>query len=115
MKTTYQEIGKHLEYVASMADVVTYGDLVKKFTDLPRELYPWPLHPLCAMFEELDVEDQRNGRPFRTSVVVTQETKMPGDGFFKMYELKRGQAISTSQRLSVWMSELVAVHKLFGA
>lgn len=62
---------------------IFYGELVARF-GLPLITEAWSLHPLCDIFEELDVEDAKRGRPFRTVLVVSQEHSIPGPGFFKM-------------------------------
>lgn len=61
---------------------IFYGDLAAHF-GLPPVTEAWFTHPLCSIFEELDVEDAKRSRPFRTVLVVSQEHSIPGPGFFK--------------------------------
>jgi hypothetical protein len=63
---------------------IFYGDLAAHLS-LPPITDAWFTHPLCGIFEQLDVEDARLGRPFRTALVISRERSMPGQGFFKTY------------------------------
>ena len=66
-------------------------------------------HPLARAFETLDREDAEARRPFRTSMVISNEENMPGDGYFKsLSELKGLHAKSEKQRLEAFSQELSA-------
>ncbi len=105
MATTYKEVGAYLESVARTGKYINYVDLLREFPDLPTNLFPFPQNPLSLMFEELDREDNTAKRAFRTSLVVSKEHGIPGDGYFKMLERMRGQAVAKSDRLAVWLHE----------
>ena len=63
---------------------IFYGELAAHLS-LPPVTDAWFTHPLCSIFEQLDIEDAKLGRPFRTALVISRERSMPGDGFFKTY------------------------------
>ncbi len=63
---------------------IYYGDLAAQLS-LPPITDAWFTHPLCNIFEQMDVEDANLGRPLRTVLVISRERKMPGEGFFKTY------------------------------
>ncbi len=85
-KITSKDVGAFLEHRAqhlSFDDVpIFYGDLAAHFK-LPPITEAWHTHPLCSIFEELDVEDAKHNQPFRTVLVVSHEHSIPGPGFFK--------------------------------
>lgn len=115
MTTTWQDIGRFLEQQLrekGIDAVMTYGELLEVFSDIPEFNGAWLSHPLCDMFEQLDVEDASFGRPFRTSVVVSQNDRIPGAGFFKMY-LKfrdpKAKIRTDIDRITVHQRELRAV------
>ena len=63
---------------------IFYGDLAAHLS-LPPVTDAWSAHPLCGIFEQLDVDDARLDRPFRTALVISRERSMPGEGFFQTY------------------------------
>lgn len=63
---------------------IFYGDLAAHLS-LPPVTDAWFTHPLCGIFEQLDVEDAKLVRPFRTALVISRERNMPGEGFFKTF------------------------------
>ena len=83
-----------------MESPITYTNVVRSFPDLPPLTGAWRSHPLCTIFGDLDIEDDRNKRPFRTALVFAKETGRPGEGFFEMIE---------SQTDKVWTNELKAL------
>ncbi|HYT89060.1 MAG TPA: hypothetical protein VEL76_10155, partial [Gemmataceae bacterium] len=88
MATTSQDIGRYLEQqlrAKGRNAVMTYGELLEVFNDLPEFTQSWASHPLCKMFGDLDIEDAFHNRPFRTAIVVSKDNGVPGGGFFKMY------------------------------
>ena len=93
-KVTSQQVAAFLEDRARNLDFndvpIFYGDLAAHF-GLPSMTEAWSTHPLCGLFEELDVEDAKHGRPFRTVLVVSQERSIPGPGFFKTVARLRPQ------------------------
>ena len=113
MNTTMKEVGKYLEQQAKLGAPITYTDVVRSFPDLPPLTGAWRSHPLCTIFGDLDIEDDRNKRPFRTALVYAKETGTPGDGFFEMIETLRGVSITKSQKDKVWTDELKALIDLY--
>jgi hypothetical protein len=63
---------------------IFYGDLANHLS-LPPVTNAWSEHPLCAIFDQLDEDDAKHNRPFRTALVISRERNMPGEGFFKTY------------------------------
>lgn len=83
----YKDVGIFLENRARRLGgdaPIFYGDLAAHF-GLPPVTEAWSAHPLSAMFEQLDQEDARTSRPFRTALVISRERNMPGEGFFKTF------------------------------
>lgn len=118
--TTAKVIGEYLEQqlLAKGCDaVMSYGELVKEFDDLPPLDGYWTSHPLRDMFGELDIEDASLGRPFRTAIVVSRAKGLPGDGFFKMYVEYRdpkAHVKSDDDRITVHQKELKLLAAQYG-
>src|SRR5438093_1582622 len=58
MATTSQDIGRYLEQqlrAKGRNAVMTYGELLEVFNDLPEFTQSWASHPLCKMFGDLDI------------------------------------------------------------
>lgn len=103
---TPQQIGQFLEQQAKKNKSIFYSDLVAHFSLPPLE-GAWLSHPLSEIFEVLDQQDANQNRPFRTSVVITKEGNMPGNGFFEaLSRLKNIHATNDSQRMSVFTTEI---------
>ncbi|SRR6266568_678963 len=84
-KATSGQVGAFLEDRArDLGDQapIYYGDLAAHF-GFPAVTEAWSTHPLCSIFDELDVEDAKKGRPFRTVLVISKQHSIPGPGFFK--------------------------------
>src|ERR1017187_6942936 len=109
MATSVKEIGAFLESQAHLGQPITYGAVIKKFPDLPPLTEYWKSHPLCDIFGELDGEDHRNNRPFRTALVYAVDTTRPGNGFFENLARLRGTTIMKSEEDKVWVAELDAL------
>ena len=96
---------------------MTYGELLLVFDDLPEFTGSWPAHPLCDMFGELDIEDASFDRPFRTAIVVSQDDRVPGGGFFKLYVKyrdRKARVRTDIDRITVHQRELRAVAAHYG-
>ena len=96
---------------------MTYGELLRAFPDLPEFTGAWSAHPLRDMFGELDVEDAALGRPFRTAAVVSQDDRVPGGGFFKMYVKycdKKAKIRTDIDRITVHQKVLKELAKHYG-
>jgi hypothetical protein len=88
MATTAKDVGRYLEQRLrehGRDALITYGELVAAFDDLPALTGAWAAHPLCDIFGDLDDDDAALNRPYRTAIVVSQRNGIPGPGFFKMY------------------------------
>lgn len=103
------EVGAFLEEVAATGNPISYSDVVRRFPDLPPLNGAWSSHPLCQLFGELDRQDHRAGRPFRTAMVIAREKNIPGDGFFKTLAELRGTAVLKAEQEKVWLAELQKV------
>jgi hypothetical protein len=106
---TPKAIGARLQEIALAKTTISYGRLIGEL-GLPELDGPWPSHPLARIFEVLDQEDADAGRPFRTSVVVSQKTNEPGGGFFEALGRLKGTRVTKQQQTSIWISELNAAH-----
>ncbi len=103
-------IGTFLESAAKAKRLITYQEVVNKFSLPPLE-GNWNTHPLSKSFETLDQEDATKNRPFRTSVVVRKDknNQMPGMGFFEALErLKNIKCLNDKAREKAWVNELNA-------
>lgn len=83
----HKEIGAFLEERVRQLGgnaPVFYSDLAAHF-GMPPVTEAWSAHPLCGILGQLDEEDARLRQPFRTTLVISKERNMPGDGFFKTY------------------------------
>lgn len=102
------KLAKFLEDKARRKRTIYYSELATQF-GLPPLDGAWVGHPLARAFDALDREDAEAGRPFRTSMVISREKNMPGDGYFKsLSQLKGVHAKSEKQRLEVFSQELSA-------
>ena len=63
--------------------VITYNELAAAL-DFTPVTDAWLSHPFAGIFDELDEDDHAKRKPFRTALVITQETKYPGAGFWAM-------------------------------
>jgi hypothetical protein len=85
--------------------LISYGELVGEL-DLPPLTGPWPSHPLCKMFGDLDEQDELHHRAWRTAIVVSKDDLMPGTGFYDTLEkLRKIQCDSEQERLAVHLRE----------
>jgi hypothetical protein len=109
VETTMKEVGKYLEQQAKRGAPINYVDVVKNFPAIPSLGPHWKSHPLCTIFGDLDIEDERHKRPFRTALVFAKETGRPGDGFHEMIDKLRGVSVSKSQKDKIWTDELKAL------
>ncbi|MGE0357726.1 MAG: hypothetical protein AB7P08_12540 [Burkholderiales bacterium] len=102
------KLAKFLEDKARRRRTIYYSELVAEF-GLPPLDGAWVGHPLERAFDTLDREGADAKRPLRTSMVISKEKNMPGDGYFKaLSELKGINAKSENQRLEVFSNELSA-------
>src|ERR1035437_937133 len=95
------EVGTFLEGIAASGNPITYGDVIARFPDLSPLTGAWLSHPLCGIFDELDVQDAAAKRPFRTAMVIAKERNMPGPGFFRTLSRLRNLQILKSEELAV--------------
>ena len=109
MQTSVRDVGIFLEKQAKIGAPITYQKVVERFPDLGPLTEFWRSHPLCSIFGELDAEDHRNGRPFRTALVCAKQTGKPGHGFFETVSPLRNQPISDQNEDEVWVSEFNAL------
>ncbi len=63
----------------SRNELITYTDLSNRIGGYPdkRNLDPY--------LEELSLICQRNGMPYISSIVINYDTKIPGNGYFKVF------------------------------
>lgn len=109
METIIRDVGLYPEQQAKLGSPITYGDVIRKFPDLPPLSAAWRSHPLCGIFGELDDEDNLKKRPFRTALVFAKETGRPGQGFFDTMQNLLGVAVLKAEQDKVWVAELGAL------
>ncbi|WP_295539884.1 hypothetical protein [uncultured Thiohalocapsa sp.] len=104
-------VGRFLETCLKARRTAYYAEVVKRF-GLPALDGAWASHPLSEIFDVLDREDAAAPRPYRTAVVIAQDTNRPGNGFFEA--LQRYKNIpdpgTLEGRDSVWIAELNAAY-----
>ena len=91
--------------------LIFYNQLAAHF-DLPEVDERWPQHPLAKIFEVLDLNDAKDGRPFRTTLVVGSVGKVSGQGYFNMVATlrkPRPKLTTDMNRLQFFGSELQAL------
>lgn len=105
-----QLVGSHLEVIAKQQTTIHYQTLASLF-GMPDLNGIWITHPLASIFEVLDQEDLRLGRPFRTSVVISKAKNLPGKGFFEsLCKLKGIQTNTDAERDAAFTNELLHAH-----
>lgn len=95
---------------------IFYGDLAAHF-ELPPVSEAWQTHPLCEIFDELDVDDAKKSRPFRTVLVVSKAHSIPGPGFYKTVARLRpqGNRIRTEpEKMQFFSDEMTRLLKYYG-
>jgi|SRR6267142_1910974 len=113
---TAGQIGTYLEASARAQTTVFYGDLAAHFA-LPPVTEAWMSHPLSGMFDELDIDDAKKARPFRTALVISKEHNMPGPGFFKTVARlcpKRPQPKTDMARMKMYVAEVTNLFQFYG-
>src|SRR5689334_657605 len=79
-KITAADVAAFLEdrarHLAGQAPVF-YGDVAAHF-GLPPVTEAWSAHPLSSIVDELDNEDAKRSRPFRTALVLSEDRSIPG-------------------------------------
>ena len=115
----FRDIGCYLEDRARRlggSAPLFYSDLATHF-GLPPVTDAWFTHQLCGIFEQLDQEDERLSRPFRTALVISKERSMPGEGFFKTVVRLRGLARpprTENDKLKLYVDELNSLLRYYG-
>ena len=101
------QLGEFLENRAKRCEPIFYNELAMIF-GLPPVTEAWSSHPLCELFDTLDVADQQAGSPFRTALVVGKQTSIPGDGFFKTLNRLRNTPYPIRdelKKMEIWKGE----------
>lgn len=97
--------------------VVFYNKLASNL-GFPPVTEAWTSHPLSAIFDEIDNEDHARGAPFRTALVISEATKYPGAGFFKMMlrlRFPNRSNLSDQERMTLFLAEAQALADRFRA
>lgn len=108
----HEVVARFLEERAATCDFdhapIFYNDLAAQLGFPPVDQY-WLSHPLCGIFDLLDREDVAANCPLRTSLVVSKERGLPGEGFFKTMATLRGYrrpATDSVEQMRLWTDEL---------
>jgi hypothetical protein len=72
-------------------------------------------HSFSDMFGQFDRDDEANQRPYRTSLVISKEANMPGQGFFKTLSNLRGIDLpkSDEEKYKVWLKEVMRLRQFY--
>ena len=76
----------------------------------------WFSHPFAALFGELDDDDYAKKKPFRTALVITEETKYPGNSFWAMVlrlRFPKKSRFSENEKLIFYSNELQALVRCY--
>lgn len=86
---------------------VTYNQLADALGQ-PRVTDAWRSHPFCEAFGILDQEDALKKRPFRTSLIFSNASNMPGEGYFSALQTMKGMVIPRDERKrqTIYLKEL---------
>ncbi|WP_143021593.1 hypothetical protein [Paenibacillus sp. OK060] len=111
-------LASHLTlHVASKGEVCTYSD-ISRYLKLQFDLEEEPMSiSLAGLLGDISVEENKQENPLLSVVVVNKETKIPGDGFFKLAKdlgLYDGSLINREQKDAFYISELNKAHSFWG-
>ncbi|WP_338593203.1 hypothetical protein V6669_09430 [Paenibacillus sp. Y5S-9] len=102
--------------VASNNEVCTYTDIAR-YLKLQFDLNEDPISKsLAGLLGDISVDENKQGHPMLSVIVVNQETKIPGDGFFKLAKdlgLYEGLLNNIEQKDAFYISELKKVHSFW--
>ena len=118
MSPDAQKVAEYLEsrIRKSGINAITYYNPLADHFGMPPVTEAWQNHPLCAIFEELDLDDHSAGRPFRTAIVINEQKKYPGNGFFKMVKKLRApekSKFTEKEMMAIYSKELDALEQLY--
>lgn len=102
---TFEQVASGLEATAAAGKTVAYNDFADE-VGLPRPNNLFSNSAMKAYFEQIDADDAREHRPFRTAVVVTKKTGRPGRGFFDSLQTHRGDCIPEESQTEIWRAEI---------
>jgi hypothetical protein len=100
------QLASDLETRALAQDVISYNKYARLFGLGKVTPENYRSHPFCDAFGQLDDEDIRLNRPFRTALVFSEVLNRPGHGFFEMLSKRRGVTINEESQYGEWIEEL---------
>ncbi len=77
-----QVIYDRLKELARKKDLITYGEIAP-LVDLNME-NPDDRNKMATLLGEISTYEHNDGRPMLSSIVVLAESRVPGEGFFKL-------------------------------
>jgi hypothetical protein len=95
-----QTVSEVLGFYAANNEAQSYETLAK-LLGLPKIGGRWMGHPLQKAFDACDRADAAASRPFRTSMVVQEVSKRPGDGFYESLRKLKGARVGNEQERKV--------------
>jgi hypothetical protein len=98
-----------------MNGIIYYNQIARQFR-MPRVTEAWYRHPLSGIFDEIDNDDHKKDKPFKTAIVISERKKYPGDGFFKMVLKLRypnKAKFTENEKMKIYSDELVALEKMY--
>ena len=101
----HQGLHTRLSEVAQSGGVVTYKEVAELLGFDPRE--PAQRTDLSRLLREVSLHEHAAGRPLLTAVVVSQDTRLPGRGFFA---LMRSLGFGEGGDEALFARELQRVH-----
>lgn len=104
-------VGNYLIEIARARKLVDYQTICAAF-NFSMELTPWQEHPLCEILDSIDQDDANHNRPFRTALVISKKTKMPGNGFYDALERYKGiESRNEMSKLENWSQQVEATYQ----
>ena len=113
-------IGEFLEFrirERGMNGIIYYNQIARQFR-MPRVTEAWYRHPLSGIFDEIDRDDHKKGKPFKTAIVISERKKYPGDGFFKMILKLRypnKSKFTENEKMKIYSDELIALEIMYNS
>jgi hypothetical protein len=98
-----------LIYAATKIEAVTYERIaeimdLEPVTDMVQEV--------GHLLGEINEDEHDNGRPMLSAVAVNPETKMPGEGFFKLaIKLQKFHGTTVEDKRVFWREEIQKVYE----
>ena len=99
-------VAKTLGFYLFLGKSIGYNELAKLHGLEKVTNSNWKSHRLMPVFIALDREDASAGRALRTAIVVREDTKRPGPGFYLSLSMRRKiRVVTESEKESAYQRE----------